>query len=139
MSALSIMVAKLSADIGVVALTEGGQIFGGASPQNVVGRRVAMRLIHESDYPVISGASRFYRSRVQVNCEAPLIPGAMSGAAAVNNLGEAVKLALEDTVQESVDGFSNVNIWKEGTDVSGPNDARDTEMRVLDFYVSWKS
>jgi hypothetical protein len=139
MSALSIMVARLSANADVVAQTAGGQIYAGSPPQDVVGPRISIRLIYESSFDIMSGASRFYRSRVQINCEAPLISGAMSGAAAANNLGEAVKLALEDTVKATVDGFTNVDVWKEGSDVTIPNDARDMEMRILDFYCTWKS
>lgn len=138
-SALEIARARLASISAVTALCPADQIYPIIAPQGAQFPHIVVELIYESDPAMLLGAAEFYLARVSVRCVARLTPGQKSAAALANSMGEAVKLALKDNAAGDVIAGSVPDFWKEGTDITLPNDDRTAVLRVLDYYISWRN
>lgn len=138
MSALAIVTTLLRRD-GPLAGHVADRVFPVVAPQGAARPYVIARTIAEDDEQILSGAARYYESRVEVQVIA-------DSATTADAIGEVVKTALEDvTAMTVLDDASpagtiatSVTIVKAGADVSDHSADRTVFRRVLDFTVRWR-
>lgn len=129
MSATNIVIQALLAAPGVTGIV-GQRINPLSLPQGEALPAIIVYPVSETDEQMLSGAARYYEGRVTVDCQS-----VSSGQ--VDQLGEAVKAALEDKTNQSFAG-KVATILKQGSDFAEYNDERSLARRVIDFTVRWR-
>lgn len=134
MSALAIVTKKLTTYAALNAVVPAGSVHSFEAPQGLASPYIVLNLVSESDEQMLRGAAAYFDSRVQVECIDA------SGTKA-NNIGELVKMALQNVVKENITVgatvFQGVDIYKADSDLTDRSDDRSVSRRIMDFYVRW--
>lgn len=130
MSALAIVIAKLKATSGVTSITGAKGIYPIDLPQDASPPCVIANIVTGDDELMLTGAGKYYRGLVTVECLA-VTPDAVIA------LGNAVIAALEDVVSQTLAGHV-ANILKGNSDFTDISDDRSTYRRTVDFKVRWR-
>lgn len=128
MSALDIAITRLAQNAGVTAITTSRNIYPISAPQNATAPYLIVNVVSTRDERMLTGAGRYPRSRVSVECVASTPTGAMA-------LGAAVMAALDNIVKANVGSFSSVDSLFADTDVTIAADDRSSFKRTLDFFI----
>lgn len=131
MSALSIAVTKLKATSAVTTKTTAARVYPIDLPQGASQPCLVVNLISGYDEHMLTGAGKYYRSRVSVECMATTPESVMA-------LGDAVMAALEDNVNATIGTYVGVTTQFADLDRTDYADDRTTYRRVLDFFVRWR-
>lgn len=137
MSAVALATQLLLQDSGVSSRV-GDAVFPGEAPQDQALPYIVTRLVSESSNYVLTGTTGAFDARVEVSCHA-------RSFGACDALGEAVKVALSDVLNQPVtygddsppDYMGTVTMWKTATDMSDVSPDRKVFRRVMDFRVRW--
>ena len=132
MSALQIAIDKLVATAGVTAITTAARIYPVEMPQAAVAPCVVVNVISGQDEHMLTGAGRYYRHRVSIDCIAadPLV---------AQQLGDAVMGALDNNVNATIGDFTGVSTYFADTDLTDSANDRSSFRRVLDYFIRWRS
>jgi hypothetical protein len=137
MSATRIAILALLGDPLLESLVD-TRIYAVSAPQGATFPYLVVSLVSELDEQMLAGAGVYPEARVSIACVA-------KSAAEADAIGEAVKLAIQDTTNapitdgESPPGFSaTATIMKEATDFQDHSDDRSVFRRVMDFSVRWR-
>lgn len=132
MSALTIAITKLATTSAVTDLTGTVGVYPINFPQTAVMPCVVVNIVSGFDEKMLTGAAKFYRHRVSVDCLADTALGAMA-------LGDAVMSALEDNVNATIGSFTGVSSQFADTDRTDFSDDRSVYRRTLDYFIRWRS
>jgi len=128
MSAVSLTIKALLAQSGVTALTS-TRIYPFPLPPTTTLPAIAVAMTAEDEVYLLSGASQYPETAVQVHCIATKAKDAIA-------LGEAVKIALRDHLYSS--GAIRASFMKDGPDFTDYADDLSTHRRVMAFTVRWR-
>lgn len=131
MSAVSLTIRALLAQSGVTGTTS-TRIYPLPVPPTTTLPAIAVALSAEDEEMLLSGASQYALSAVQIHCIA-------ATAKAAIDLGEAVKTALRDRLY-TADSPPSVyaSFQKDGPDFTDYSDNLTTHRRVMVFTVRWR-
>ncbi|TIX28923.1 DUF3168 domain-containing protein [Mesorhizobium sp.] len=131
MSALSIAITKLKATSAVTSKTTAARIYPVDLPQGASQPCLVVNIASGYDEHMLSGAGKYYRNRVTVECNAPTSEAVMA-------LGDAVMAALEDNVNATIGTFTGITTQFADLDRTDYTDDRTTYRRTLDFFIRWR-
>lgn len=131
MSALSIAITKLKATSAVTTKTTAARIYPVDLPQGASPPCLVVNIASGYDEHMLTGAGKYYRNRVTVECnaETPL---------EVVDLGDAVMAALQDNINATIGAFTGVTTQFADLDRTDYSDDRTTYRRTLDFFIRWR-
>lgn len=132
MSALAIAITKLKATPAVTSLTTAAGVYPIDMPQQATAPCLVVNLTSGYDEHMLSGAGKYYRNRITVECLAV-------GPEAVVALGDAVLAALQDNVNATIGAFTGVTTQFADLDRTDFSNDRTTYRRTLDFFIRWRS
>lgn len=131
MSALEIAVTKLKATSAVTSKTTAVRIYPIDLPQGAQQPCLVVNIASGYDEHMLTGAGKYYRHRITVECLA-------ATPEAVIALGDAVMTAMEDNVNATIGAFAGVTTQLADLDRTDYTDDRTTYRRTLDFFVRWR-
>lgn len=131
MSALEIAVTKLSTTAGVTAIVGVG-VYPIDLPQTATPPCVIVNVAGGQDEHMLTGAGRYYRHRVSVECLAISAAGAMA-------LRNAVMAALDNNANATIGDFSGVATQFADFERTDYSDDRTTYRATVDFFIRWRS
>ena len=132
MSALQIAIDKLVATSAVTDITTTAGIYPEEMPQGASPPCVVVNVVSGQDEHMLTGAGRYYRHRVTIDCIAadPLV---------AQQLGDAVMGALDNNVNATIGDFTGVSTYFADTDLTDSANDRSAFRRVVDFFIRWRS
>ncbi|AMX93619.1 MULTISPECIES: DUF3168 domain-containing protein [Mesorhizobium] len=132
MSALSIAITKLKATSAVTTKTTAVRIYPIDLPQGATMPCLVVNIASGYDEHMLTGAGKYFRNRVTIECMAATPEEVMS-------LGDAVMTALQDNVNATIGAFTGVATQFADLDRTDYSDDRATYRRTLDFFIRWRS
>lgn len=132
MSALKIAVTKLAATSAVTDITTAVGIYPITMPQAAVPPCLIVNVVSGQDEHMLTGAGKYYRHRVSVECLATTALGAEA-------LGAAVMTALQDNANATIGSFTGVATQFADSDRTDFSDDRSVYRRTVDFFIRWRS
>jgi hypothetical protein len=130
LSALTIVNTTLLDAPGVTSLV-GTKVYPVVSPAQTAPPVIVVNRVSGDDDAMLSGAMRYYRNRMQVDCIAVT-------AKSAEQIGEAVLDALNGVVKATIAGCMDVDILFASTDQTDFADDRSIFRRLLQFNVRWR-
>lgn len=132
MNALTICLSRLLQEQAVTSKTN-ARIFAVLAPQKLAMTRpqVILNLISNLDTVTLGGAGEYFRSVVQVDCNADTVEAAIE-------LGDAVIGCLNGVVKATVGSAGDVDILLGDTDFTEFEELAKAYRRVIQFYVRWR-
>lgn len=131
MSAITIIRTKLGATSAVTTLVPKASMYPIMWPQAAQPPAIIINLVGDVDVQMLSGAGRYYDSRIRLEC----IHTSPTETVAI---GDAVQAALEDVVKATIGAFTDVDIQYLSRFTDWADDrsmCRDT----ADYSVRWRS
>lgn len=136
MNALTIFRQLLAENSGVTDLVD-TRIYVAMRKQNDPLPALVIRSVYEDQDIVLAGARQGFENRMSVECIA-------ASAGAAQDLGEAVKAALESVIHHSILSDESpptveakATCWKEGTDILDFTEEPEIFRRIIDFRMRW--
>ena len=121
-----------------VTLVVGQRIYPLFSPQGAALPNIIVHLISEPDHNMLSGAGKYYESRVSVECRTA------GNVPQLFGLANAVIAAMQDKIEYGI-ASCVATIRKEGSDETDSSDEAnaqgtvDSVRRIIDFYIHWRA
>lgn len=131
MSAIEIVITKLKATAAVTALVPKASHYPIMWPEAAQPPAIVINIAGDSDEQMLSGAGKYYETRVRIESMA------VSGTAVIA-IGNAVRDALQDIVKATIAGFHDVDITYNGQFTDWADD-RSMARVVSDFSVRWRA
>jgi hypothetical protein len=128
MSAVSLTIKALLAQAGVTGTTS-TRIYPFPLPPTTTLPAIAVAMTAEDEEYLLSGASQYPETSVQIHCIALKAKDAIA-------LGEAVKTALRDHLYSS--GATRASFKKDGPDFTDYADDLSTHRRLMTYTVRWR-
>lgn len=131
MSAITIVITKLKATVAVTNLVPKASHYPIMWPEAAQPPANVVNVVGESDPQMLTGAGKYYDTRVRIESMAT------TGTAAIA-IGEAVRDALQDVVKGTIAGFHDVDIIYNGQFTDWADD-RSIARVTTDVSVRWRA